>query len=241
MPPPVSPPSTRVHAVLGMHRSGTSWLAGSLEQKGLALGEVNQEATYNRKGTREHDTLQAVHVSVLRSSGGSWREPPRRVVWGEHDRARLREFVAEMDASFGTWGFKDPRTLLVLDEWKRQLGDRLAFVGIYRHPAAVARSLEKRQFSPVPIRAGLKLWRVYNERLVAEHRRGAFPIVRFDVARAPLLAALDAIAAEWALPSAATPSTFFEQDLVDEAATDEPVPRGCRRLWDYLERAALDT
>lgn len=229
-----------VYAVLGMHRSGTSWLAGSLEEKGLALGEVNTAATYNKRGTRENEAIQSLHDGVLRSSGGSWRDPPRRVDWSEERRAALADTIAAMDATHGSWGFKDPRALLLLDEWRRQLGDRLVLVGIYRHPVAVAQSLAKRQFSPVPPRDGVRLWRAYNERLVAEHRRAPFPILRFDTEGDRLLAALDQVAKEWRLPAAGRPSTFFDPGLVDEGAGEAAVPWRCRRIWSYLRQHTLE-
>ena len=84
--------TARVHAVLGMHRSGTSWLAGSLQERGLPFGDVNESAPHNEKGTRENDALQAIHVGVLRDSNGTWRDPPKRVVWSEGRRASLRAF-----------------------------------------------------------------------------------------------------------------------------------------------------
>ena len=43
----------RVVCVLGMHRSGTSCLAGSLEQQGLFLGETNTRGPFNLRGNRE--------------------------------------------------------------------------------------------------------------------------------------------------------------------------------------------
>jgi hypothetical protein len=222
-----------VHALLGMHRSGTSWLAGTLEARGLQLGEVNESAQYNQKGTRENDELQAIHVAVLRESGGSWRDVPRKIVWSAERREQLRAFIEKMNTKYDRWGFKDPRTLLLLDEWQRQVPD-LAYVGIFRHPEAVARSLAKREFSPVDRRPALQLWRAYNERLVAIHRRAPFPILRFDVARPALERGVDAVADAWELPRLARSDDFFSADLVHEAAIDEPVPMSCRRIWKYL-------
>jgi hypothetical protein len=222
-----------VYAVLGMHRSGTSWLAGSLETRGLALGDVNESATYNAKGTRENDELQAIHVAVLRESGGSWRDIPRRIVWSDARRDQLRAFIDTMNTKFDQWGFKDPRTLLLLDEWERQQPD-LEFVGIYRHPEAVARSLAKREFSPVPHKLGIKLWNAYNERLVAIHQRKPFPIMRFDQPAATLDPNVDAIAKRWQLPNAGSAPSFFATDLVHETPADEAVPRSSRRIWSYL-------
>lgn len=111
----------RVVAVLGMHRSGTSWLAGSLQEQGLELGSVNERAPHNAKGNRENDAVAALHGAVLRESSGSWDSPPRQVEWSDANRAALAEIVAGMCARFSLWGFKDPRTLLVLEEWNRQV------------------------------------------------------------------------------------------------------------------------
>lgn len=226
--------TSRIHAVLGMHRSGTSWLAGSLEERGLALGEVNVEAKYNAKGNRENDKLQGIHAAVLRDSGGTWRDVPRRIHWSAERSDELRTFIKQMDERYEVWGFKDPRTLLVLDEWLRQVPD-ITFVGIFRHPEAVARSLGNRDFAPVDRRQSLKLWRAYNERLVEAHRRFGFPLLRFDNSPSQLRAGVKAVARAWDLPLKDAPDTFFSQDLVHESPTkDAAVPRTCRRIWNYL-------
>ena len=41
-------------AILGMHRSGTSCLAGSLQEAGIYLGDVVTSAAHNQKGNREN-------------------------------------------------------------------------------------------------------------------------------------------------------------------------------------------
>lgn len=133
-----------VHAVLGMHRSGTSALAGSLQEKGLALGAVNESAQFNKKGNRESFLLQHIQENVLKASGGSWQDPPATVIWPGRERDRLRAFIADMNAEYDRWGFKDPRTLLLLDEWQQQIPEGIAFVGVYRHPISVAQSLAER-------------------------------------------------------------------------------------------------
>jgi hypothetical protein len=225
----------RVVAVLGMHRSGTSWLAGSLEERGLALGEVNEQAPYNEKGNRENDRIQALHDAVLHESGGSWREPPKRIVWSEAHAKELAGIIADMDALAGGWGFKDPRSALLLDEWKRQVGSRLSLVAIFRHPNAVAKSLLARDFSPVPERDSHRLWQMYNERIVAEHRRSPFPVLRFDVQPGVLMRSLDEVAQSLGLHKGAPPTEFFDPRLVRNAVDDgEDVPRRCRKAWVYL-------
>lgn len=225
-------------AVLGMHRSGTSWLAGSLQDLGLEMGEVSTKDPHNRKGNRESPVLMEIHEGVLADSGGSWKRPPAKVAWSEARSRALAAHIGDMNARFpGGWGFKDPRALLVLGEWLRQ-APSLERVGIYRHPMAVHRSLAARSDRFDEARS-LALWRAYNERLVAEHDRSAFPIVRFDVPVDRLFASLARIARHLGLPEAERRSQFFDAELVHNEAAAEPVPRSCGGLWSKLEAKAL--
>jgi hypothetical protein len=217
-----------------MHRSGTSWLAGSLQEKGLELGEVSTADPHNLKGNRESAVLMEIHEAVLRDNGGSWKRPSFPNRWSEERRTALAAFVRGMDRDYPAWGFKDPRALLLLGEWHRQV-PALARIGIYRHPVAVHRSLAARNPRFDEARAA-KLWSAYNERLVEEHRRAPFPLLRFDVAPERLLRRLDDAARALELPGAARTSDFFAKDLVHQGgAASSPVPRACRALWDELE------
>jgi len=227
--------AARVHAVLGMHRSGTSWLAGSLQEKGLELGEVSTRDPHNRKGNRESAVLMAIHDAVLADNGGNWKRPTWPNRWSDERRAELAAHIATMSADYPMWGFKDPRALLVLDEWLRQVPG-LVRVGIYRHPSAVHRSLSARSKRFDETRSA-GLWCAYNERLVEEHRRSPFPLLRFDVAPQELAAALDRAAADLGLPDAQRTSSFFDESLVH--AHGGTVPASCRPLWDELESRRL--
>ena len=55
----------RVIAILGMHRSGTSCLTGSLQEAGLELGEHHTWNPYNRKGNRENQDFVDLHDAIL--------------------------------------------------------------------------------------------------------------------------------------------------------------------------------
>lgn len=224
----------RVVAVLGMHRSGTSWLAGSLQELGLEMGEVSTADPHNAKGNRESPVLMEIHEGVLKDGEGSWKRPPKKVRWSDERRAALAAHVADMDARFpGGWGFKDPRALFLLDEWLRQV-PRLARVGIFRHPLAVHRSLAARSDRFDEGRS-VELWCAYNERLVAEHRRAPFPVVQFDVSADELFHGLARVAEHLELPQAQRGSAFFDASLVhNDDAAGEPIPRKCRELWTYL-------
>jgi hypothetical protein len=218
-----------------MHRSGTSWLAGSLQELGLEMGEVSTKDPHNAKGNRESPVLMEIHEGVLKDSGGSWKRPPSKITWSAERRAALAAHIAAMNARFPSgWGFKDPRALFLIDEWMSQ-APHLVRVGIFRHPLAVHRSLEARSDRFDESRS-LDLWCAYNERLVAEHERSKFPIVRFDVPHDTLFAGLGRIAEHIGLDPAGREQTFFDAELVhNNEAAAEPIPRSCRKLWNYLE------
>ena len=230
-----------VTAILGMHRSGTSWLAMTLQQRGLELGDVSLSNRANRKGNRESQVLTPLHESVLRHNGGSWSDPRWPNQWSAEQEQALRQFIADMDQRHEHWGFKDPRALLVLDEWQRQLPGRLQHVGIYRHPLAVHQSLVARRRELGKAGPGFSeersfaIWRIYNDRLVAEHKRAAFPLVRFDIDSRERERAVDIAAAALGLHARGAEDAFDAELVHNNDVADAAVPATCRDIWDELE------
>ena len=225
----------RVISVLGMHRSGTSCLAGSLEQQGLFLGEVNTAAPWNKRGNRESFTIMDLQGEVLAASGGSWDNPPPVVEWQPEHLERARAVLAE-HAGQAVWGFKDPRTLLTLDGW-RQLVPDIELVGIFRHPLRVAQSLQTR--NQLPLEAGVALWKTYNEQLVAFHDHRPFPIVSFDDEPDTLEAKLRAAGDALGLGPAPPGEPFFTDELRNAPADGDSVPPEVEVLLEDLRRRAL--
>ena len=225
----------RVICVLGMHRSGTSCLAGSLEQQGLFLGDVNTSAPWNKRGNRERFDVMSLQQDLLEANGGSWYEPPPVVEWSPEHYARARAILAQ-DAAAAVWGFKDPRTVLTLAGWEQLVPD-LDAVGIFRHPLRVARSLQSRNEMPLP--AGLALWKAYNERLVEIHRRRPFPIVSFDEEPETLEAKLREAGEALGLGPASAEEPFFADELRNAPAEGDSVPPEVEALYQALRRLAL--
>lgn len=193
-----------------MHRSGTSSLAGSLEEAGLFLGQVGAGGRWNRKGNRESKVLMQLHEDVLKANGGAWHRPPQHVVWSDDHRRRRDRFIAKRSGR-PVWGFKDPRTILVIDGWLEAI-PALEMVGTFRHPAVVARSLQRRHGSDSPD-MWLELWLAYNAvllELVETHR---FPIIDFDLPGEQYQLRLRDIAAELGLRTPKGDSEFFDASL----------------------------
>ena len=168
-----------VVAILGMHRSGTSCLAGSLEAWGLPLGEVMTSSKHNKLGNRENPGIFRLHEAVLTDHGGSWQNPLTVTNWPAERLGALRAIIEKYPA--GLWGFKDPRTLFLLEGWYCVIPrSRFQYVATFRHPMAVARSLNAR--NGMSIDQGLELWSCYNQRLLSLMEDRKIHIVNFDVA-----------------------------------------------------------
>lgn len=227
----------RVIGVLGMHRSGTSFLTGSLQEAGLFLGEHHTWNLHNTRGNRENQGIVDLHDAILADNGGSWDNPPRRVRWsGEHkDRARA---LLAAHASEAVFGFKDPRALLVLDGWK-QLVPRIEFVGIFRHPNAVAESLGRRDGKSREECLGL--WCTYNRILLRESRARGFPLFNFDESEAELHRKIDRVVRELGLNGRSGEERFYSDELRRSSAEGERLPWRVGRLHRKLCRQGLRT
>ena len=178
-------PSVKVHSdprpvlILGMHRSGTSCLAGSLEQAGLYLGNVFTRNEFNLKGNRENKQVMALNDAVLNDNGGSWYSPPDKVNWSPERLQELRNIVRSF-GDRGVFGVKDPRLLLTIEGWLEVLGD-VQLVASFRNPASVAQSLIYRNPELGDEAFWTHLWFEYNSRLLDLYRKRPFPLINFDL------------------------------------------------------------
>ncbi len=207
--------------VLGMHRSGTSCLVGSLEQFGVFLGEVKTYSPFNKKGNRESPLIFRFHESIFIENGGKWSDPPEEIVWKpEYDKKIFN--ILELFKGEPVWGFKDPRTLFFIEEWLKILGDdfEVKLVGSYRHPVKVAESLFKR--NGLSLENGLKVWVAYNKRLLQVCTSNDIKLINFDLPRDEYIEKLEGIAEYLSLP-ANDFSSFYEEGLV--TVSDESVTR----------------
>jgi len=239
--PAVSSRRPRVLAVLGMHRSGTSCLAGTLMECGVHFGDVSRKNPHNHKGNNENRRIMDLHDRVLDDNGGSWSSPPADVQWSDDHRS-IRDAIIEEYERTGQpwWGFKDPRALLALEGWLERLPD-VNLVGIFRHPDAVAQSLTNRnQFTR---RQGLALWYEYNRRLLDFHQRRPFPILFFTNEVNAFRDQLDRLTKRLQIGSPRGGFEFFEPSLQHCAAEKsrrlpQDVADLYRRLHDVAGAAA---
>ena len=98
---------TKPIIILGMHRSGTSCLAGTLEQAGVCLGKVSTNNQFNKKGNREHSDVMQLNNDLLQFNHGSWDKPPNQIKWNENHVRQGNELVTLFEKNCKTkyWGF----------------------------------------------------------------------------------------------------------------------------------------
>ncbi len=220
--------------VLGMHRSGTSCLAGCLRQLGLNLGDDDlPPSPENPKGFQEHIRITTLDDDVLANTGNTWSDPTFDPRWTSDQAARRDRIIEEFDTG-APWGFKDPRILAVLPFWQSAL-DEIRPIGIIRSPAAVAASLKARTANGLTIEHGLRLWIRYNERLLDLYRANPFPIVDFDTDMAVFSRHVARIAADLGLSKDVVPD-FAETKLRHRTPYLE-YDRSIHRLHLELKRA----
>jgi hypothetical protein len=218
-----------------MHRSGTSMLAGSLQEAGLVLGDVVTHAPHNRKGNRENRAIMFMQEDLLMCNGGTWDDPPETIQWGALHTAVRDLFVAGFQDE-QIWGFKDPRTLITLDGWLDVLPDA-EFVGIFRHPARVAFSLERRDhFS---LEKSFRLWQVYNQRLLHLHQVHSFPLIEFHKDVDVLQGKLHHLIGLLKLPYRPRLLTFFEDVLRQKELMQQPLPADVQHMYQELRERAI--
>ncbi|MCH9698438.1 MAG: sulfotransferase family protein [Gammaproteobacteria bacterium] len=225
--------------ILGMHRSGTSWLTGSLQQAGLYLAKHHSWNPHNRKGNRENPDVMALHEDILAANNGAWDTPPRQPEWSDQHLNMARALI-ESNAGKQRWGFKDPRTLLVLAGW-RSLLDSIEFVGIFRHPVAVAESLHAR--GGMTRTHAFQLWEAYNSKLLAEYRQSPFPVLCFDWTEQELEKALVNVCRQLKLSRPVHlhhEQAFFDSGLRHNHVTDsDDVPKPLVELYFELSDIAM--
>lgn len=151
----------RCIVVVGMHRSGTSALTGVLQQAGVYLGDVNNASQDNVKGNKESKQLMDFHDDILERNGGAWNRPTKPLKWSPI-HYHFRDLYLKNLSGRAVYGFKDPRTILVLGDWLNGIPDA-EVIGIFRHPYLVAQSLLVR--NNMPVSEGLGLWIHYNRDL----------------------------------------------------------------------------
>lgn len=214
--------------VLGMHRSGTSGVAGLLARMGVHAGPADDllVGPDNPKGHYESARLHMACVRRLEAAGGDWKQPPRHAPAAAIDafRREAGALVAELDAQ-RPWLLKEPRLCLLARELLPLL-TRPLFVHVVRDPRAVAASLVARD--GLDPDAALALWEHYTRAAFEASRGWPRLVVDYDALLADPLAATRELHAELlrsGVEGLALPSGEVVRDWIEpNPRAERPVP-----------------
>ncbi len=144
--------------VLGMHRSGTSAMAGLLAHLGLPLGKELMAANeFNKKGYFENNRIYQLNERLLGFLGAGWDETfLLEENWIENqDLGKFREeLVRIIDEEFSNtpnFVIKDPRICVLLPLYQEvfhSIDIDSQYIIMVRHPEEIWLSLARREQFP---------------------------------------------------------------------------------------------
>jgi len=231
----------------GMHRSGTSLTASLLQGAGLFIGaRLMGPYKGNEKGHFEDLDFYDFHKKALAANG--LQEDGFISLGGPRVPTDLEhvamELVAERRARRIPWGWKDPRTTLFLDFWRRLLPEA-RFLFVFRSPWAVMDSLVRR--GDVSIRENISLairsWLVFNRAIldfVGRHPEACLVRGVAQIAAAPGRLCGD-LRNRLGIPLGDPPDVYDPRLLATIAPPRHPpsaLDEECRQVYQQLEHVA---
>jgi hypothetical protein len=226
---------TKPVIILGMHRSGTSCLAGTLQQAGLYLGGVSKQNEYNKKGNREHNDIMSLNNLLLDFNKSRWDKPPTHLIWNDSHLRQAELLIAKLSQKSisGHWGFKDPRTLLTLPFWSKLLPNAI-FIGTIRNPMDTALSLTRRN-NQYTIEEGLQLWLNHNQILLSLLEQQCFPLISFDYPSKLYQQKVTELLIDVFPNASINELNFFDSSLRSKPSKEHKVPKHITSCYTSLQ------
>ena len=134
--------------VVGMHRSGTSFVAGSLQKAGVDMGdELIRGDISNPEGHFENVEVVKLHDQVLDDHNAPLY--PQKQIQNDYSQVHKAacNSIIQSHTDSAVWGWKDPRGSLMLPLWIESLpGKRFVVLVVFRDPLSTVRSLLRRDW-----------------------------------------------------------------------------------------------
>lgn len=187
--------------VLGMHRSGTSFLSGCLHVLGVDFGDSLMQANAdNLMGYWEHPDVFALHEHLFQELSSSWAftgalpQDWRIGQAGRRAYGRIRSLIERNFAESPIFAVKDPRLCRFLPLWLEVMRDMdiaVHPVVIVRDPIEVALSLAT--VHQLPLQRARLLWLIHYRDLLSCLGEKSYALLSYEQLLDNPIAALDGI------------------------------------------------
>ncbi|HEY2093049.1 MAG TPA: glycosyltransferase [Thermoanaerobaculia bacterium] len=237
--------------VTGMHRSGTSFIASLLSAWNIRIGDRLLPADRgNPHGYFEDVRFLDLNRRMLVACTPA-EEGHRDWGWTESEtfdpsllpafRDLADELIEDCDGTGQEWGWKDPRTSILLDFWDERFGGEARYLFVYRRPWEVADSMQ-RTGAAVWLNHpeyAARIWTYYNRRILdfhEQHRDRSLLVSTNRIFEEP--ASFAALLRErfGIDANAETVSQLRANEAFVSTTDDDPLPR----LWHFAHREAMD-
>ena len=132
--------------VVGMGRSGTSYVGAILHAEGIGMGDaLKPPDEHNQSGYFEDLEATQMHAQWLAQRGLTFAS-----VSGDFplettpdETQAIRSYITRRERSARRWGLKAPGILFFWEAWRKLLPERSIVLVPVRHPSAVSNSFER--------------------------------------------------------------------------------------------------
>lgn len=143
--------NSNVLIIAGMHRSGTSLVTQWLYRCGLHVGnELLGEGIGNADGHYEDLEFYELHRNALLSqdlTDDGFTEKPVLELTNEQ-KVIANSIISEKDSNYGSWGWKDPRTCLFLQDYNKLI-PKAKYLVVFRDFHSTVSSLISRTYKVI--------------------------------------------------------------------------------------------
>lgn len=174
-----------VLCVTGNGRSGTSLVANFLDRAGIPMGiELKPGGKGCRLGFYEDIEILEFQKAILRRCGSGLYFPWKPVVTTSDDVAQARAMIDRRNGKWPNWGWKDPRSTLLLNFWAEILPE-CRFLIMFRSPSEVVASVYRQMHRYLRYgRPDLapRSWIYYNRMALEFARKNSERVAFLDIA-----------------------------------------------------------
>ena len=237
--------------ILGMHRSGTSALAGQCAGLGLSFGNnLLPPQSDNPEGYYEDIELTAANDLLVTILLGGWDSP---LAWADAAKvfpvddprvseiaSAAREVLRKKSQGMQHWAVKDPRFSRLLPIWWpmiRAMGLDVSIIMAVRRPSEVAASLEKRNGLGATTSQVLWLRHVAEPLIFALENEIKVGMVSYDILiQSP--AHLSEVLEDMGFPISSQSGAEFVDGTLrhhrhEKSRSDDSITKACEQLYDF--------